>query len=116
MKYTVDYDSRKIHCEFPLVDEPKDALPEDPKDPVDPQKQMKKIQVVTYGNSHIPIEQLKMYAKEECGCCDEPHWHALSGTCATLAGQTVIDPYEKCGIGKLSEMPITEIEVEVEDE
>jgi len=86
--------------------------PEEPEpESTPPAKPMKKISVISYGGSYITVDQLTQYTAAQCKCCDAPHWHAKNGTVTTIDGKKVTDPYANCGLGKVSEHPVTTIEV-----
>jgi hypothetical protein len=104
-------------CLPPVVDtvvNPPPAPPSPPPTPPSaqpPTQPVKKISVIPYDGSYIPAEQVTQYTPQQCPCCDAPHWHAKSGTATTLDGRKITDPYAKCGLGKVSEHPVTTIEV-----
>ncbi len=102
--------------EEPMSDpEPEDSGSDEPEEPASPpvvEAPKKKISVVSISGSYVPVEQLKKYSAAECPCCGEDHWHAKNGTVRSIAGKVITDPYSDCGLGKLSEHPIIQIEVE----
>lgn len=71
-----------------------------PEKPAEPEKI--KINVIDYKGAYIPIDLLKVYTKEACGCCDSDHYHAPGGSVKSIDGKTVTDPYNNCGLGKTS--------------
>ena len=96
----------------PLIDPEPGDEPEEPEEPVTPPVTKKKIQVIPHGGSYISLDQVKLYTPSDCPACEEDHWHAVSGTAKTIAGQIVIDPYADCGLGTVREHPVTEVEIE----
>ncbi len=67
---------------------------------------------IPIGGSFVPVHQVVEYTPAQCPCCDENHWHAKDGTVTTLDGKVITDPYKDCGLGKVSDMPKTEVEGE----
>jgi len=98
-----------IQPEDPLMTDSQDDEPQT-EPAAGPVAKKEMISVIKYGNDYIPFNQLKVWSKEACNCCDEAHYHSVSRSVTTLSGKTIVDPYAGCGFGKISESPVIQIE------
>ena len=69
----------------------------------------KLIQAIQYQGKYLPREQLII--EDEIGCGTE-HWHAARGAVIATDGTAVSDPGPQCGYGKLSDVPLVQVEVQ----
>lgn len=70
-------------------------------------EQKSKVKVITYKNSKIPIDQLKISTGPDC---DSPHYHAKAQSVTALDGTVIPDP-GSCAYGKVNDVQTEEVEI-----
>ncbi len=73
-----------------------------------PASNQKKIKVILYSGSHLPVDQL--IVEDEVGCGAD-HWHAAQGVVKSTEGTFVSDPGPQCGYGKVKDNPAFDFSV-----
>ena len=64
------------------------------------------IEVIKYGNNHLPVKALII--EDEAGC-GARHWHAERGVVMSVEGNLVPDPGPQCGYGKVKDIPVIKV-------
>ncbi len=66
------------------------------------------IQVIVVGEKRIPTTEVKTATGPEC---DGEHYHAKDGVAAKATDGTMVDDPGGCGLGKVSEVRVEEVEI-----
>ena len=67
-----------------------------------------KVKVIIFRNKEVPIAQVHVSKGPECD--KEPHYHANTGSVKALDGTVFTDPGE-CGYGKVTEVPVKDLQI-----
>lgn len=68
-----------------------------------------KIQIILYNGKQLPLSQLYVGHGPDC---DSPHYHATTGSVTATDGTKIPDP-ENCGFGKLKDVNVLEVDVNI---
>lgn len=69
----------------------------------------KQIKALHISNRYIPLQQVHV---SEVDLCDGRHWHAnVGGVAHDTAGKIFPEIFEHCGFGKVTDVPVVDVEV-----
>ncbi len=74
--------------------------------------QKEKIKVIPYNGKKIPLSEVTVIKGDHCDDAKNqfPHYHASNGSSVTATDGTVITDHNACGLGKVKDTPVEEID------